>query len=539
MLKVLDLFAGAGGMSYGFMQTGQFEVAVAVEIDPFAQQTYKKNHPTAVVQGDIKQINFKNLVTENGAIDIVIGGPPCQGFSNANRQRNQLISSNNQLVKTYVEAVLQVNPKVFVMENVGMLQSKTHRFFVTNTEKSKIHNSNISFVRERLELNASKVLAQLFFVTPVSADICRKMSIDPKDYGILHALYNSCSSYKRLSAHLSKHKSKIDKCIKRLLSRYSGKNDKVEETSYNALKELDSKLAISPCNITFIQKSLKAIFGIQKPLQILLELYKNDIDFQIDFYKQSLGVRIQTYSVEEYLLNSLGDKYHLVAGTLNANHFGVPQSRERYILLGILKELASENMVSLPNPIAETCPYNVRDAIEDLEHVTITTEPDWTIEVPASNTSKKTKYQQYVRDSAVIHNHITTESQDIALRRFAALEPGQNFHDLSDELKLETYSNVERTQNTIYKRLDYEKISGTVLNVRKSMWIHPTLNRAVSIREAARLQSFKDSFVFCGTKNSQYQQIGNAVPPLVARAIAEKVLELLGESPNERLVDII
>lgn len=539
MLKVLDLFAGAGGMSYGFMQTGRFEVAVAVEIDQFAQQTYRMNHPAALVLGDIEQIDFENLVLQNGPIDIVIGGPPCQGFSNANRQRNQLISSNNQLVKTYVEAVLQVTPKVFVMENVGMLQSKTHRFFVTNTEKSKINNSNISLVRERLELNASKVLAQLFFVTPVSADICRKMAIGPKDYNILHALYNSCSSYKRLSTHLSKHKSKIDKCIKRLLSSYSGKNDKVQEATYNALKELDSKLAISPCNIVFIQNCLKSIFGIQKPLQILLELYKNDIDFQIDFYKQSLGVRIQTYPVEEYLLNSLGEQYHLVAGTLNANHFGVPQSRERYILLGILKELVSENMVSLPKPISDTCPYNVRDAIEDLEHVTITTEPDWTIEVPASDTSKKTKYQQYVRDSAVIHNHITTESQDIALRRFAALEPGQNFHDLSDELKLETYSNVERTQNTIYKRLDYEKISGTVLNVRKSMWIHPKLNRAVSIREAARLQSFKDSFVFCGTKNSQYQQIGNAVPPLMARAIAEKVLELLGESPNERLVDII
>ena len=115
MLKVLDLFAGAGGMSYGFMQTGQFEVAVAVEIDPFAQQTYRMNHPAAIVLGDIKQIDFENLVLQNGTIDIVIGGPPCQGFSNANRQRNQLISSNNQLVKTYVEAVLQVNPKVFVM----------------------------------------------------------------------------------------------------------------------------------------------------------------------------------------------------------------------------------------------------------------------------------------------------------------------------------------------------------------------------------------------------------------------------------------
>ena len=69
--------------------------------------------------------------------------------------------------------------------------------------------------------------------------------------------------------------------------------------------------------------------------------------------------------------------------------------------------------------------------------------------------------------------------------------------------------------------------AGTVLNVRKSMWIHPTLDRAVSIREAARLQTFPDSYVFCGTKDAQYQQIGNAVPPILGRAIAEKILSLL------------
>ena len=84
-----------------------------------------------------------------------------------------------------------------------------------------------------------------------------------------------------------------------------------------------------------------------------------------------------------------------------------------------------------------------------------------------------------------------------------------------------------RTQNTIYKRLEYEKPSDTVVNVRKSMWIHPKFNRAVSAREAARLQSFPDNYVFYGTKDSVYQQIGNAVPPILGRAVAEMVLKLL------------
>jgi DNA (cytosine-5)-methyltransferase 1 len=117
----------------------------------------------------------------------------------------------------------------------------------------------------------------------------------------------------------------------------------------------------------------------------------------------------------------------------------------------------------------------------------------------------------------------------VAQKRFEAIKEGQNFHDLDDSLKKNTYSDIKRTQKTIYQRLKYDKPSGTVVNIRKSMWIHPKKSRAISIREAARLQSFPDSFIFEGSKDSQYQQIGNAVPPLLARAIAEKIYDLLAK----------
>ena len=116
------------------------------------------------------------------------------------------------------------------------------------------------------------------------------------------------------------------------------------------------------------------------------------------------------------------------------------------------------------------------------------------------------------------------------MARFKALKQGENFHALDDELKTNTYTDVSRTQNTIYLRLNYDAPSGTVINVRKSMWIHPTLDRAISVREAARLQTFPDSFVFCGTKDKQYQQVGNAVPPIMAEAIAEELAKSLEES---------
>ena len=88
---------------------------------------------------------------------------------------------------------------------------------------------------------------------------------------------------------------------------------------------------------------------------------------------------------------------------------------------------------------------------------------------------------------------------------------------------------ASRTQNTIYLRLNYDEPSGTVVNVRKSMWIHPEKDRAISIREAARLQTFPDSFVFCGSKDQQYQQVGNAVPPIMAKSIAKKLAKLLNQ----------
>ena len=166
----------------------------------------------------------------------------------------------------------------------------------------------------------------------------------------------------------------------------------------------------------------------------------------------------------------------------------------------------------------------VRDAIEDIQSIEPEKEvSDRYIELPLHPEAQG--LEKELRGN-FLYNHITTATRETALSRFKALKAGENFHDLSPELKT-TYSNAERTQNTIYMRLKYDEPSGTVVNVRKSMWIHPELNRAISIREAARLQTFPDSFVFEGTKDSQYQQVGNAVPPFLAKAVAKSIIDIL------------
>lgn len=92
MLKTIDLFAGAGGLSLGFKMTGQFELVAAAEINENARKTYKKNlvknNNKFIFIDNVVGYNFEQLSANVGGIDIVIGGPPCQGFSNANRQKN-------------------------------------------------------------------------------------------------------------------------------------------------------------------------------------------------------------------------------------------------------------------------------------------------------------------------------------------------------------------------------------------------------------------------------------------------------------------
>lgn len=124
-LKMIDLFCGAGGLSLGFTQEG-FVTSLANDIQDCCVDTYAHNHPETprdhIVLGDIKDvINNLNELLAGRTVDIVVGGPPCQGFSMANRQR-LIDDPRNYLYKSYVEVVEKVRPKFFVMENVkGML----------------------------------------------------------------------------------------------------------------------------------------------------------------------------------------------------------------------------------------------------------------------------------------------------------------------------------------------------------------------------------------------------------------------------------
>lgn len=121
--KCIDLFCGAGGMSYGFERAG-FNTIFAVEFNEIYANTYKLNFKNTQVHiGDIKQISDEEILSlANNKVDIIIGGPPCQGFSIAgNIARKFLDDERNHLFLEYVRFVKILQPNIFVLENVSSL----------------------------------------------------------------------------------------------------------------------------------------------------------------------------------------------------------------------------------------------------------------------------------------------------------------------------------------------------------------------------------------------------------------------------------
>ncbi len=267
-------------------------------------------------------------------------------------------------------------------------------------------------------------------------------------------------------------------------------------------------------------------------------LYRSHQDFLssivIDRFEQVNGVTaiIRSFAVFDYLKAVLGSEengYVIDSKVLCAADYGAPQKRMRFVVIGIKKSISEK--IALPIGSFDEKHYRtVREAISDLEDVEPVVDLAEDVGIPLEEKADLGVLGQSLRNTAVLRNHIITATTDTAMQRFKKIKQGKNFHSLDTALKTNTYSDISRTQNTIYLRLKYDEPSGTVVNVRKSMWIHPTLNRAISIREAARLQTFPDSFVFCGSKDKQYQQVGNAVPPIMAKSIAKKLASILNKN---------
>jgi DNA (cytosine-5)-methyltransferase 1 len=171
MYNVIDLFCGAGGLSLGFEMAG-FNILAGFEIEPKFLDTYKSSHPNTIgFNEDLNNVNITELLNENkidpNTIDVVIGGPPCQGFSTVG---NRMIDDpRNNLVRIYANIVKEIKPKIFLMENVSGLESmKNGKGELIKDELIEIFNEIGYNVKSKVLLAADYGVPQLrkriFFV---------------------------------------------------------------------------------------------------------------------------------------------------------------------------------------------------------------------------------------------------------------------------------------------------------------------------------------------------------------------------------------
>lgn len=227
--------------------------------------------------------------------------------------------------------------------------------------------------------------------------------------------------------------------------------------------------------------------------------------------------------------------YNVDFKILKASDFGVPQVRERVIVIGIRTDL--QRIPMFPMPLGKA-PVTVDEAISDLPYL----EAGQGEENVAYACAPQNAYQQMMRaHSDIVHNHIAMKHTARLVERFKAIKAGQSLVDV-----WETHGAVKRgnpTEKSTVKfsqnnqRLFGDKPAPTIAASFQSNFIHPHCDRNFTAREGARLQSFPDDFIFYGFRTkmswekglSQYQQIGNVVPPLLAYAIASTLAETLNK----------
>lgn len=209
--------------------------------------------------------------------------------------------------------------------------------------------------------------------------------------------------------------------------------------------------------------------------------------------------------------------YTTNSAVLNAADFGVPQIRNRVFIVGSLHGLK----FNFPKGSAKKR-LTVEDAISDLPSLHVGAnyhELDYGLKA-------QNNYQKRIRNhSAKAVNNLVTNNNHLVTKRYKYISQGGNWQNIPSRL-MKNYKDYSRCHTGIYRRLIYNEPAVVIGNYRKNMLIHPLEDRGLSVREAARLQSFPDSFHFCGTIGFQQQQVGNSVPPLLAQALFSKICAL-------------
>lgn len=245
-------------------------------------------------------------------------------------------------------------------------------------------------------------------------------------------------------------------------------------------------------------------------------------------------------SVLEFLVKkSIALGYYVWYDTLNAIDFGVPQFRSRFFLFGVRADLVSNKEDVSLTPYLEmrkvTSYQSVMNAIGDLP--CLENGEHWEGDDYHPGDSEYIEMMRRFMSNGDLYDHFATKHADYVIERYKHIPEGGNWESIKDQMT--NYKKVENTHSNIYRRLVRNAPAITISHYRKSMLIHPTQHRGISFREACRLQSFPDWFRFHGPIDEQQQQLGNAVPPLMAAAVAWAIGEFWKKYGERKLPTLL
>ncbi len=231
----------------------------------------------------------------------------------------------------------------------------------------------------------------------------------------------------------------------------------------------------------------------------------------------------------EHILEAIEDSgYTTNHAFLQAMDFGVPQRRTRLFILG--SRLGIKATIPKPSKVATP---TVWEAISDLPKL----KNGASIEKLPYSCQAESGYQKRMRGRRKhCINNLVSRNCDYVVERYRHIPQGGNWQDIPERL-MRNYADQNNCHTGIYLRLREDKPSVVIGNFRKNMLIHPRQHRGLSVREAARLQSFPDNYEFKGSIGFQQQQVGNAVPPLLAQAVFRAVIKSHETSPLETRAD--
>lgn len=618
-ITFVDLFAGAGGFSEGFLQAEHgdkyydfllgSDINENCELTHLARYNYQLGMEAEFLRQDITEPDFLvNLLEKlkGQQVDVVCGGPPCQSFSLAGKRKK--FDKKDDLFAHYLNVIRMLRPKYFVMENVKGILTK---------EGGKIREMILQEIKSIVDLKEFYQIIH-FIAKLRKSEKDRTFTLDCYNLRMQFETANEKELEKLRESYIQVIDNKFRLLTPKIADYKTSKTDinintirhgfnllkRSKELAYVRKKVILEKAHSDLDNDFFAEKFDSFLTSIESDsiIEQIHQAFNNlkpSKEFQNDIAEIIVALEIYNYSFEEciqglypFVTSSNAEKEfedilsHIRLYNIEqpfvalASNYGVPQNRERVLFIGCRKDQKLVKVV--PPTVKEKEKVTVFEALYDLDFIgndeekyhyedvdlkaryngstskmlslikkrTLDGKPENSGGMTYAEWSKKgrltarfvnVKHPIYVKNQeefnnnlfhkvGQLHNHKTSKQNEDVVKRLGVILKTGDYDLAKTELKKIGLASDKRNYNV----LKADSQSPTVMTIADD-YIHFSNPRALTVREMARLQSFDDSFVFQGKRSTggnkrkfevpQFTLVGNAVPPLMARAIALEILK--------------